>query len=77
MRNGPDGEGVAEEDAPPGRPSVRKRICCAAADVAAEKERAPGFHRGQVYREASRLGDVGVRDPLPTTGVGTLVARPP
>ena len=37
-----------------------------------EKEVPPVIHRGQVYREASRLGDVGIKDPLPATGAGTL-----
>ena len=32
-----------------------------------QKKNAPGMTRGQVYREASRLGDAGVIDPLPTT----------
>jgi hypothetical protein len=37
----------------------------------------PVIHRGQVYREASRLGDAGTKGPLPATGAGTLVAEPP
>jgi hypothetical protein len=32
----------------------------------------PVVHRGQVYREASRLGDAGTSGPLPATGAGTL-----
>jgi glutamate/tyrosine decarboxylase-like PLP-dependent enzyme len=47
------------------------------ARVAAEKERPPVVHRGQVYREASRLGDAGTSGPLPATGAGTLAATPP
>ncbi len=37
----------------------------------------PVVHRGQVYREASRLGDAGTRGPLPATGAGTLAAALP
>jgi glutamate/tyrosine decarboxylase-like PLP-dependent enzyme len=44
---------------------------------AAEKEVPPVIHRGQVYREASRLGDAGTRGPFPATGAGTLTAVPP
>ena len=40
----------------------------------AEKEVPPVIHRGQVYREASRLGDAGTSGPLPATGAGTLAA---
>ena len=43
----------------------------------AEKKVPPVIHRGQVYREASRLGDAGTRGPLPATGAGTLAAVPP
>lgn len=43
----------------------------------AEKERPPVVHRGQVYREASRLGDAGTKGPLPATSAGTLAAGPP
>lgn len=42
-----------------------------------EKKVPPVIHRGQVYREASRLGDAGARGPLPATGAGTLAAVPP
>jgi glutamate/tyrosine decarboxylase-like PLP-dependent enzyme len=41
------------------------------------KERPPVHDRGQVYREASRLGDVGIRDPFPATGAGTLATTSP
>ncbi len=37
----------------------------------------PVIHRGQVYREASRLGDAGTSGPLPATGAGTLAEEPP
>ncbi len=37
----------------------------------------PVIHRGQVYREASRLGDAGTKGPLPATGAGTLAEEPP
>nr|WP_294523673.1 pyridoxal-dependent decarboxylase [uncultured Rhodopila sp.] len=37
----------------------------------------PVIHRGQVYREASRLGDVGANDPLPAPGAGTRAALLP
>jgi glutamate/tyrosine decarboxylase-like PLP-dependent enzyme len=43
----------------------------------AEKEVPPVIHRGQVYREASRLGDAGTRGPFPATSAGTLAAVPP
>jgi glutamate/tyrosine decarboxylase-like PLP-dependent enzyme len=43
----------------------------------AEKEVPPVIHRGQVYREASRLGDAGARGPFPATSAGTLAAVPP
>jgi aromatic-L-amino-acid decarboxylase len=44
---------------------------------AAEKKMPPVLHRGQVYREASRLGDVGANDPLPATGAGTRATSLP
>jgi glutamate/tyrosine decarboxylase-like PLP-dependent enzyme len=44
---------------------------------AAEKKMPPAMHRGQVYREASRLGDAGANDPLPATGAGTRAASLP
>ncbi len=47
----------------------------AADRVKPDKKEPPVIHRGQVYREASRLGDVGVKDPLPATGAGTLAAH--
>ena len=47
------------------------------ASVRAEKKVPPVIHRGQVYREASRLGDAGTKGPLPATGAGTLAAEPP
>jgi hypothetical protein len=43
--------------------------------VRAEKKVPPVIHRGQVYREASRLGDAGINDPLPATSAGTLTTR--
>ncbi|HEX3573529.1 MAG TPA: pyridoxal-dependent decarboxylase [Rhodopila sp.] len=43
----------------------------------AEKKVPPVMHRGQVYREASRLGDAGTSGPLPATCAGTLAAVPP
>ena len=49
----------------------------ARAEAGAEKEVPPVIHRGQVYREASRLGDAGASGPLPATGAGTLAAVPP
>jgi hypothetical protein len=39
------------------------------------KEVPPVIHRGQVYREASRLGDAGARGPFPATGAGTLAGN--
>jgi aromatic-L-amino-acid decarboxylase len=45
--------------------------------AAAEKKMPPVVHRGQVYREASRLGDAGANDPLPATGTGTRAASLP
>jgi glutamate/tyrosine decarboxylase-like PLP-dependent enzyme len=45
--------------------------------MGAEKKVPPVIHRGQVYREASRLGDAGARGPFPATGAGTLTAVPP
>jgi aromatic-L-amino-acid/L-tryptophan decarboxylase len=41
---------------------------------AADKKMPPVMHRGQVNREASRLGDAGANDPLPATGAGTRAA---
>jgi aromatic-L-amino-acid decarboxylase len=41
-----------------------------------EKE-PPVIHRGQVYREASRLGDAGTNGPFPATSAGNLAAVPP
>jgi hypothetical protein len=41
------------------------------------KEKAPGKRRGQVNREASRLGDAGASGPLPAARAGTLAAKPP
>jgi aromatic-L-amino-acid decarboxylase len=49
----------------------------ARAEQGAEKKVPPVIHRGQVYREASRLGDAGARGPFPATGAGTLAAVPP
>jgi glutamate/tyrosine decarboxylase-like PLP-dependent enzyme len=49
----------------------------AGARPGAEKEVPPVMHRGQVYREASRLGDAGASGPLPATSAGTLAAVPP
>jgi aromatic-L-amino-acid decarboxylase len=43
----------------------------------AEKKVPPVIHRGQVYREASRLGDAGASGPLPATSAGTLAAALP
>jgi glutamate/tyrosine decarboxylase-like PLP-dependent enzyme len=43
----------------------------------AQKEVPPAIHRGQVYREASRLGDAGTRGPFPTACAGTLAAVRP
>src|ERR1035437_5956588 len=37
----------------------------------------PAHGRGQVYREASRLGDAGTRGPFPTARAGTLAEHPP
>src|SRR5271166_1243216 len=37
----------------------------------------PVVHRGQVYREASRLGDAGANDPFPATRTGTRPASLP
>ena len=44
---------------------------------AAKQKKPPVIHRGQVYREASRLGDAGTRGPFPAPGAGTLAAVPP
>jgi aromatic-L-amino-acid decarboxylase len=44
---------------------------------AIEKEVPPVMHRGQVYREALRLGDAGAIDPFPATGAGILTAPAP
>ena len=56
-------------------------LVCAAVQAGhkrvADKEVPPVIHRGQVYREASRLGDAGARGPLPATCAGTLTAVPP
>jgi aromatic-L-amino-acid decarboxylase len=52
-------------------------VLTAGAKRVAEKKVPPVIHRGQVYREASRLGDAGARGPLPATGAGTLAAVPP
>ncbi|MDR3531009.1 MAG: pyridoxal-dependent decarboxylase [Rhodopila sp.] len=41
------------------------------------KKEPPVIHRGQVYREASRLGDAGTSGPFPATSAGTLAAVPP
>jgi glutamate/tyrosine decarboxylase-like PLP-dependent enzyme len=49
----------------------------AAPGVAARNKKPPVVHRGQVYREASRLGDVGVNDPFPASGAGTRAASQP
>jgi aromatic-L-amino-acid decarboxylase len=46
-------------------------------ETGAAKKKPPVIHRGQVYREASRLGDAGARGPFPATGAGTLAAVPP
>jgi aromatic-L-amino-acid decarboxylase len=48
-----------------------------AAGAVARNKVPPAVHRGQVYREASRPGDVGVNDPLPTTGAGPRAASLP
>ena len=42
--------------------------------TAAAKKMPPAINRGQVYREASRLGDAGTGGPFPATGAGTLAA---
>ena len=52
-----------------GRPQARAE--------AAIKKMPPVIHRGQVYREASRLGDAGAKGPFPATSAGTLAAVPP
>ena len=44
---------------------------------ATDKEVPPAIHRGQVYREASRLGDAGTRGPFPAACAGTLAAVRP
>jgi glutamate/tyrosine decarboxylase-like PLP-dependent enzyme len=46
-------------------------------EMAPKKKEPPVIHRGQVYREASRLGDAGTKGPFPATGAGTLTAVPP
>ena len=46
-------------------------------EMAPKKKKPPVIHRGQVYREASRLGDAGTKGPFPATGAGTLTAVPP
>jgi aromatic-L-amino-acid decarboxylase len=55
----------------------RRRVEAGARQTGAEKEVPPVIHRGQVYREASRLGDAGARGPFPATSAGTLAAVPP
>jgi len=45
--------------------------------AAATKKAPPVMHRGQVYREASRLGDAGANDPLPALTAGTRAALLP
>jgi glutamate/tyrosine decarboxylase-like PLP-dependent enzyme len=52
------------------------RLAGAAAGGARNKK-PPVMNRGQVYREASRLGDVGANDPLPAAGAGTRAASVP
>jgi aromatic-L-amino-acid/L-tryptophan decarboxylase len=47
------------------------------AEAGTGKKVPPVIHRGQVYREASRLGDAGARGPFPATSAGTLAAVPP
>jgi glutamate/tyrosine decarboxylase-like PLP-dependent enzyme len=49
----------------------------AAAEYRPEKKEPPVMHRGQVYREASRLGDAGANDPLPALHAGTRAALLP
>ncbi len=46
------------------------------ADAGAGKKEPPAMNRGQVYREASRLGDAGAMGPFPATSAGTLAAVP-
>jgi aromatic-L-amino-acid/L-tryptophan decarboxylase len=46
-------------------------------EAGAGEKKPPAVHRGQVYREASRLGDAGTNGPFPATGAGTLAAGPP
>ena len=41
------------------------------------KKKPPVLDRGQVNREASRLGDAGAKDPFPATRAGMLMAEPP
>jgi glutamate/tyrosine decarboxylase-like PLP-dependent enzyme len=43
----------------------------------AVKKEPPAVHRGQVYREASRLGDAGTKGPFPATSAGTLATASP
>ena len=47
----------------------------ASAMVVPHKKKPPAQGRGQVYREASRLGDVGIKDPFPAASAGTLAAH--
>jgi glutamate/tyrosine decarboxylase-like PLP-dependent enzyme len=53
----------------------RRRV--EAAIRAAAEKMPPVIHRGQVYREASRLGDAGANDPLPALDAGTRAASLP
>ena len=53
----------------------RRRAECR--DAVPRNKKPPVVHRGQVYREASRLGDVGANDPLPATDAGTRAASLP
>ncbi len=51
-----------------------KAVLAAGRARAVDKKKPPVMHRGQVYREASRLGDAGTRGPFPAPGAGTLAA---
>ncbi|WP_428493137.1 pyridoxal phosphate-dependent decarboxylase family protein [Rhodopila sp.] len=44
------------------------------ARATAAKKMPPAIHRGQGYREASRLGDAGTKGPFPATSAETLAA---
>ena len=57
--------------------AVLEAACKRMALLKGTEKKPPAIHRGQVYREASRLGDAGAKDPFPASSAGTLAALPP